>query len=203
MTFPYPINTSIPATGHFPGNDQPLMQVNFANINGYLGVDHVLPNTNPGAGFHKQVTFNSANPPSVPTVPPVLFTNTQDGAAVPNTLPGGIAGLFFYSGSLTQGQRQNVVATSGSIVLFGNIILKWGSVSLGNQNGNNVVNFPQAFPNNVFNVQITGQRDNSASIATLYVNSHAGLTPTVNGFNITSVSASGSWSNVFYIAIGN
>jgi len=67
MTFPYPIDTTIPATNNFPGNDQPGMKTNFANINGYLTVDHVEPGTNPGAGFHEQVTIFGNNSQSAPT----------------------------------------------------------------------------------------------------------------------------------------
>lgn len=56
MTFP--INVNIPNANDFPGDDQPLMQTNFSNINGYLQVDHTNP-ANMNAGQHKQVTVNA------------------------------------------------------------------------------------------------------------------------------------------------
>ena len=54
----YPINTAIPAANNAPADDQPQMQSNFNNINGYLQVDHTNPAA-AGAGEHQQVTFFS------------------------------------------------------------------------------------------------------------------------------------------------
>ena len=72
MSFPYPINVSIPNGPNQPRNDQPGMKTNFNNINGFLSVDLVAPGTNvggKGAGFHKQVTYFNQNLPAAQTDP--------------------------------------------------------------------------------------------------------------------------------------
>src|SRR5271156_6702184 len=95
-------NLNIPAANHAPATDQPNMETNNNNIATYVAVDHVPFNTG-GSGQHEQVTFNANNIPSVPTSPPVLFTNVQDGAG--NNLPNSIPELFYYSGSAAQGKN--------------------------------------------------------------------------------------------------
>lgn len=69
MSFPYPINVNVPNAPNQPRNDQGPMKTNFNNINGFLGVDHVSPGTNPGAGFHQQVTYFQQNIPGAQTNP--------------------------------------------------------------------------------------------------------------------------------------
>lgn len=89
MTFPYPINTAIPFRTNPPRNDQPGMLTNFSNINGFLGVDLVAPGTNvagQGAGFHKQVTYFTANIPTPPLVDPLSVGFTANA----NNLPGNV-----------------------------------------------------------------------------------------------------------------
>lgn len=74
MTFSY--FSSIPAPGNFPGDDQPLMQTNYASISGLLSVDHVGFNVVNG-GQHQQITFNNKNVPGVPTDPvSIIYTNS-------------------------------------------------------------------------------------------------------------------------------
>ena len=84
MTFPIDVN--IPAANNDPADDQPLIQQNFANINGYLQVDH----TNPaaiGAGQHEQVTFNDKNIPGVQTDPTsTLYTDSGSASSISQLL---------------------------------------------------------------------------------------------------------------------
>ena len=84
MTFP--ISTFVPAANNDPADDQPLIQQNFANINGYLQVDH----TNPaaiGAGQHEQVTFNNKNIPGVQTDPTsTLYTDSGSASSISQLL---------------------------------------------------------------------------------------------------------------------
>lgn len=191
----YPINPNIPAANNDPADDQPGMQTNFANINSYVQVDHTNPSLGTGAGQHKQVTFQSNNPPSSPVSPPVLFTNTQDGAG--NNLPGSPINpeLFFYSGSSTVSQSQNICQSVGSIMLFGGIIIKWGGAA-GVVDGQRI-NFVNPFPNALWSLQVSG-------------GIHSGTQPTIN-FDQTTYSATGFNAkitgqqviNVLYIAIGN
>ena len=79
MSFPYPINTGIPFGTNNPADDVTPMRTNYANINGYLGVDHITPGSSGAggnAGFHKQVTYNTENiPGGVPVNPSsIAFT---------------------------------------------------------------------------------------------------------------------------------
>src|SRR5450631_2187971 len=95
-----------PAANDRPTNDQLPMQTNFASIKTLIDVDHV-DFSNAQYGQHKQITFATIAPPNppIPTVsPPQLFTNTQDGAG--NNLPGSLAELFFYSGTVAQSKDQ-------------------------------------------------------------------------------------------------
>lgn len=84
MTFPIDVN--IPSTNNDPADDQPLIMQNFANINGYLQVDH----TNPaalGAGQHEQVTFNNKNIPGIQTDPTsTLYTDSGSASSVSQLL---------------------------------------------------------------------------------------------------------------------
>lgn len=79
MTFPYKINTGIPFGTNNPADDVTPMRTNYANINGYLSVDHITPGSSGlggNAGFHKQVTYNTENIPlATPTDPSsIAFT---------------------------------------------------------------------------------------------------------------------------------
>lgn len=194
----FPINTGIPATNNDPADDQPQMQQNFSNINGYLSVDHVEPGT-VGDGFHEQVTMNSNNVPSLPTTHPILFSNKQAPAPGVN-----LDQLFFYAGGAAAAQasnQYNSTAVSGSTCLFGGLILKWGSASAATANP---IAFASAFPNSCFGV--VAQPINATGPGTandyVYVSNF-----TATGFNATGVRRTQLVANTgfqyFYIAIGN
>lgn len=169
--------STIPAANNNPSQDQPKMLQNNDSTNQILAVDHVSFNTDNG-GTHKQVTFSSNNAPSGYTFP-VLFTNTQDGAG--NTLPSSFPEAFFYTGSDTASKNQYVSAATGSVLLLGGIILKWGTFVNTDPNPHN---FGVAFPNNCFAVTT------DSGIVTA---------KTTTGFSV-STAANGTR---YYIAIGN
>lgn len=79
MTFS--IDITIPNAPNDPAEDQPKMKQNYANISGYVSVDHVAPGTL-GAGRHKQTTYNSNNVPAAPANP-VSIAYTDAGTADP------------------------------------------------------------------------------------------------------------------------
>lgn len=139
MTYSY-FNT--PNANDDPADDQPQMNTNFSSISSLISVDHVGFNVT-GGGQHEKVTFNANNVPSVPTSPPVLFTDTVNG----------ISQLFFYSGDAAHSSSQYVYASNGSTLLLGGIILKWGTYATGGDNAN--ISFVSAFPNNCYQVLIT------------------------------------------------
>ena len=83
----FTFNTSIPASGNNPSNDQPIMLTNNVSTNAIINVDHVTFNTL-GGGQHKQITFNNKNVPGAQTDPQsTLFTNSGTASTV--------ADLFF------------------------------------------------------------------------------------------------------------
>jgi hypothetical protein len=180
-------NLNIPAAPHAPSTDQPNMLTNNNNIATYVAVDHVPFNTS-GSGQHEQVTFNANNVPSVPTVPPVLFTNVQDGAG--NTLPGALAQLFFYTGAHDKSKDQYVSQANGSVLLPGGIILKWGSSAVTNSSQL----FPVAFPNNAFSMLITSSDAALGSPLKVTALSSTAFTVTRSGVGATGY---------YYLAIGN
>lgn len=196
MTFSY--DGTLPNPPNDPADDVDQMQTNSASISSLIAIDHTGFNVALG-GTHKQVTFASDNPPAVPTTPPVLFTNTQDGAAAPNTLPGGIPGLFFYSGTATQGQRNNIVAAKGSVVLFGGIIIKWGTISFTASSKAVVFATDSSnFPNNLFSIILT------AFTTTPAINGTLGYVPTGAGTGgFTAYQLGSNPLTASYIAIGN
>ena len=189
-------NSGIPASNNDPSVDQPDMLNNNASTLGLIGTDHVTFNTqgpigppNGSGGQHLQVSFNGSNAPTVPTIVPTLFVNTQDGAG--NALPGGIQELFFYSGSAAQGKNQYVSTANGSVVLTGGIIMKWGAPGL----IGSPLAFPVAFPNNCFSVQVTSTNPS-------YTGSFTVTAVSASSFTVTRTSGSGN-TGYYYIAMGN
>ena len=144
----YSYNNGVPSANNDPSVDQPNMLINTQSINSLLGIDHVSFNA-AGGGRHNQVTFAGNNPATLPATPPVLFVNNQDGNG--NNLPGGLAQLFYYSGTDAQSQLQytNSGAGYGSVLLPGGLILKFG-LQGGVSPAGLTITFPQAFPNNCF-----------------------------------------------------
>jgi hypothetical protein len=184
----------IPAASHTPASDQPNMLNNNDSIFDYVNVDHI-PFKTSGSGWHKQVTFGSNNVPGFPLLSSVLFTNNQDGAG--NTLPGSVNGAFYYSGTAAQSQNQYVSTSNGSVVLFGGIIMKWGTATLPGTGFSQPVVFPVAFPNNCFTAIAIATNTGSNAVT---VNVDTSFAPT--GFSAIKSSQS-SVLQITYIAIGN
>jgi hypothetical protein len=142
-------------------------------------------------GTHKQVTFSGNNEPSSPTNPPVLFTNTQDGAGT--TLPGSLAQLFFYTGEESKSKDQYRSQSPGSVLLPGGIVVKWGygtATTAGSSNS-----FVTPFPTTCFGVVLTAIQAGGSDVVFLKTG------PTASAF--TAFSTSFGTSTIFYLAIGN
>lgn len=141
-----------PAANDKPANDQPIMQQNFASLKTLIDVDHVDFDSK-YYGEHNQVTFGSDNVPSLPTpndasgnAQGILFTNTTSGSSKVNQ-------LFYYAGTASQSANQYVISGTGSVMLFGGIIIKWGVVTV--TTNPQTISFSPAFPNNCFSVVVT------------------------------------------------
>lgn len=189
MSFPY--DPTLPVPTNDPADDVSGMQTNSGSISSLVAVDHQGFNTATG-GTHKQVTYSSNNIPSLPTANPTSFT------ALPTSFGGSptYAQEFFYSGTQAQSQDQYVLAGTGSVLLSGGIILKWGQIAAA-FNGTTYTFSTlgsSAFPNNIFSVQVT---QNIASTQVLIGTN--GFTQT--GF--TFKASVGTGIPISYLAIGN
>jgi hypothetical protein len=190
MSIPY--NPNLPNPPDDPAVDVAGMQTNAGSIATALAVDHVPFNTS-GTGQHAQVTFNASNVPGGFSLP-VLFTNTKDGAG--NNLPGSLPQLFLYANSAAASQNQYLSAASGSALLFGGVIIKWGTISM--MSASTLVTYANAFPNNFFAVTLTTLTTTPA------VNGVLGYNPTAGGQGgFTAYQLTGNPITVSYIAIGN
>lgn len=188
-TFSY--NASIPQATDNPSVSQGQFLTNFSSTSQLVAVDHIGFNTS-GGGRHNQVTFGANNPPAGTVTPPVLFTNTQDGAG--NNLPGSLAQLFFYSGTPTQGQNNYVSTSSGSVMLMGGIILKWGVINF--TTSSKSVSFGVSFPNALWSVVLSADTTTPSGNGIVSFAS-----PSVSGF--TAYQNGSSTLTAYYIAIGN
>ena len=201
----YPIYTTIPAAKNTPAQDQPKMQTNFANIAGFLAVNHTAPGTDNTAGTHTLVQFpKNVVPPAVDgNYTPVLFTNDQDGKQpTPNTLPQNE--LFFFSGSVLESLQQYIISSNGSTILFGGIILKWGVATIVSPTPPTpsplivTTKFESEFPNNCFCVYLTPSNARAVTIQqSLFVSDVA-----KENFK-TQSSVTSQPATFYYLAIGN
>jgi hypothetical protein len=193
MTFSY--NANLPNPPDDPGDDVAGMQTNTVSIGGLIAVDHVGFNL-AGGGQHTQITFNANNVPTPPVSPPILFTNVPTAYGGTPSYPE----LFFYSGNSTQSSSQYVIPPSmggtGSVLLMGGIILKWGTVNYLMAGGAQSFNFTPAFPNAAFAVIVQSTSNQTKAFAQANIINQA-------SFQIISNSPIGFNSNYYYIAIGN
>lgn len=196
MSIPY--NLNIPLATNNPSVDQPNMETNTNSIATYVAIDHVAFNTS-GSGQHNQVTFNANNVPSVPTTPPVLFTNTV----------GSLPQLFYYSGAAASSSNQYLISgaggtgSGGSTFLLGGIIAKWGVVAASD---NVTIAFATlsgaAFPNACLGVSLTLYTGSASSANAMILSvsptpTNALFTPRIR----TSAGTTGS-ATIFYLALG-
>jgi len=187
----FPINTTIPAASHYPGNDQPGMQQNFLNINGFLGVDHVSPGAT-NDGYHKVIHQppQGSDPGSIAGIGQ-LYTKTLSSDQQ----------LFFESGLgvITQltGPSAPSTGNNGFVYLPGGILFQWGT-RVNNTGGLKTITLPTPFPNNFYNAQATMVRQ-SNNVDAIYCATApiAGMTSTIQFYDTST-------GNQFYwFAIGN
>lgn len=180
----YTFDNAVPASNDNPSSDQPDMLTNNQSTLSLIGEDHITFNLNNG-GQHKAIRFNqdASYVPVPPVSPPEIFTNTV----------AGLPQLFYYSGDAAHSSTQYVVGTTGSALLLGGLIIKWGT---GNAlQGGQLITFTSAFPNNCF-VVVANSVDASLSSAIAVTNL------TTSSFKANRTSGSGA-VGMNYIAIGN
>lgn len=191
MTF----NTNVPVSGDTLGGTRDIIRTNFQRIAAVDSVNHVPFNAS-GEGKHKFMQMPESgtgfdNNDTSPT------TAANEGALYAKE-SGSKTCLFWReesNGAEIQLTGSVTASTNGTTLLPGGIILKWGTKSSPGTSGS--VSFSPAFPNNVYNVQLTTRRDNSDSTQGMYLNG----APTTSGF---SYNGTGSSTNaLFWVAIGN
>lgn len=181
----YDFFPQIPATNNNPSTDQPSMQTNFQSINDWSAVDHVGYETDDG-GTHKQVSFSSNNVPGASSFP-TAFVDTV----------GALPQLKFYSTNQANSGQYVNNATSGSTMLLGGMILKWGSFTLTSGNTSVNVSFASSgFTNSAYAVNVTGTNSTAAG-RTIYVSA---LSQTQFTLSISNTNPANS--TFYYIAIG-
>lgn len=186
----FPINTAIPNLPNNPVNDVPLMKTNFANISGFLAVDHVAPGAT-NAGIHNQVHLVNESAPGLIGTGGVLYANITAGNSFP-----------FWQNALGSFPLLSPVtaSVSGSTTLPGGIILQWGTVA-----PTNATTVPVTFTptfTNIFNASITRFRATASpdpgSSYEYYIDASS-LTTT--GFNL--INRDGHTYGFYWFAIGN
>lgn len=189
----FPINVNIPNTPNDPADDQPEIKKNFANISGYLTVDHIAP----GAlnnGFHKVIHQPAQNP----NVDPAPIAGV--GQTYTKTV-GSDVQLFYESGlgAVTQltGPKQPLVTAIGYTSLPGGVLMQWGSTTVVTSTSSTPVTFPTPFPTAVFSVVATVVTDDNSTIRFSILND-----ATTTGFVTTQTSTS-HFTRLYWLAIGN
>ena len=87
------------------------------------------------------------------------------------------------------------IGANGYVTLQGGVIMQWGTVSVAGNGGTTAVTFPEAFPNNCFNVQLTPQANFT------FNNSWAAQSGSTSGF--TAYNPASTTQVYYWMAIGN
>lgn len=143
MTAPYPINVNIPNAPNNPADDQPIMKQNYANISGFLAVDHSAPGTATTAGIHNQVRLINQTSSNFAPGAGVLYAKLDVNNHSQPFWKNALLDLPIFGNA--------TYAANGSINI-GGLIINWGSVTLTNKNQNGTVSFTQANTNNTFGI---------------------------------------------------
>lgn len=221
----YPIDENIPAAPNDPADDQPLMEQNYANIKGYLAVDHV-PAGSANNGYHtvihetSQGTWDPVALTGAPAATPTFnqtfsllytpnCTNAVQDTQLFNQTGGSIAGSGVSQLTGNQG------ATEG-YVWAGGLLYQWGFVA-NTGSGVGTVTFKDRdaakkcipFPKNLFFVSATPTFTTTAPSAT--TNCTISIDTDVANTNTTqfrynkslSAGAGTSYVGFSWFAIGN
>lgn len=190
MSFQY--NPNIPSAPNDPADDQPIMQLNAAAINGIIGVDHVGFNTL-GGGFHKKSTYvNQGTPPVSAANSLVLYaTTTGSGTELHMVRDGNaLTDTKLTSASIIA----PTVSGDGCTFLPGGLLLQWGTNAFSNP-----VLYTQAFAAPAFSIQLTPRGSGLSSSSSLKYSISA---TTTTSFSYQFFSSSFAPMFLYWIAIG-
>jgi len=188
--------TGFPQDGSSLGSTKAQIRANLDGTFETLSVDHInnngAPGTNP-AGYHNVIHIvpQGSNPSPVAGFGQ-LFSK------IINDVTNDTALFWETGGGLVSQLTTNlapVVSTNGYSYLPGGLIFQWGRF---NPNSSTNVSFPLTFPNNVFNIQLTGSADNNST----FRNGVSTGTLTTSGFSWEGTISS-HWNPIYWLAIGN
>jgi hypothetical protein len=185
--------SNIPLAGQSLGFTQQLVNNNFANYNGLIGVDHYAPN-NTNQGKHKQVTLPVlASGPSTLSNECSLFAFADPNTSNPQVFfrSMGVNTKQQISGTVISDQGDNT--SGGTTMIFGGFIFLFGffNVSSTTQAVVFATQSGQAFPNGIYNLICTPNGTNKPGFSVSNV--------TKTGFTYNTTTSGGS---AYYQAIG-
>lgn len=194
----------LPNPPNLPANDVGTMQSNSVSINRIFS-NVVNPNldnigfNNANGGYHNQISMpNQANPGVPAGMNGVLYADIQDppGGGV-NSWPIWSNGLgtMPLAGSALPVTYQPL--PRGFTTIPGGFVIQWDTVGVPPSVG--AVVFPQAFPNAVYNIQVTLRSNGGAGPSATVAVSNV----TQAGFNFTiSNNAANFYNGIYWIALG-
>ncbi len=182
---------NIPAATDAISQSQVDLQANFQQLNVGFAIDHNAYDA-ASPGQHKKVLFtNVAADPAIVNPAGQLYTKSVTG----------VIEAFFSNGTtVTQltGLPQTL-AGKGTLTLGGGLIFKWGTIPGNGTNEIPVLFLPEIanFPNNVYNIQLTADLNDTTAKSFAVKSGSASVT----GFTIKSSTT--SVANIYWFAIGN
>ena len=196
----FPINTGIPAAPNNPADDQPIMRQNYANISGFLAVDHVAPGTI-NDGYHQQVHLLNEAAPGLGTANGVLHANIFNGQSWPYW-QNALGDFLLLSGPTLASQSGFSFISQGILLQWGlNTAVSSGSFASGAANG--TVTYPRAFLTKVFVVLPIPFYSTTVSDGAGSVNADNNSITSLTSFNWKFNSNSTKYTGFYWFAIGN
>lgn len=194
-----------PPDGSSLGQTKATIRNNLDGTFQTLAVDHINNNGQPGsqpAGYHTLVhQVPQANVSTVSGynqvfsgVPGTLIVNGVTTPAIPSN---GDQQLYSLSGAGTLSQLTGSSLSTNGYAWMCGVLVQWGMTGISSSNIS--VSFSPAFPNNLFNVQVTAIRSSGGSFTTNF--SVTGQSRT--GFTIVNGNSSATSLSYFWYAIGN
>jgi len=158
-------NPSIPQGSDNLSNSQVQMLNNFTQLNNIFDFNHYTWNdpTTGNRGLHRKVDFPATTSVSSPTgANSVLYPRAVSGVSS-LYYDNAVGSSVVWRGGSTNGlvtQTTGGTLSNGLMTLPNGIIIQWGFNN--NIADGNLILFPTPFPNNCFNIQLTGTRSNDA-----------------------------------------
>jgi hypothetical protein len=210
--------TDVPIDSHTLAQDQDPMRQNFGYIPGALGKDHqiVFGDSDTGTPFegrHMQVSLNNRHG-AVPTVAGIgdetnsLIYSDNGNLIFGSALGAGAFQLTTYNAAANFGGNATItiggftINNAGWTFLPGGLILMYANSLVLSNPSVTTIPFPFTFPNNVFAITfgLSYSGGNNPGANNVYIKSGS---INQSNFQVVSSASGGSFTPVYYMAIGN